>query len=273
MTAPGDSNHSAKTIDRLLQRSQVHPEWRAPLAAALTAVDPGYLESLLRDDDWLPGADRLLAAFRRDRAGLEYLLLGESPYPRRESANGIAFYDAAVGPLWSEQGLSKAVNRATSLRNIVKTAILAESLATADADGKLTPARIAAIDKTSLVQTLAELFANLQAAGFLMFNATPVLHPRRKPAVEARYWHAFLERLLAGIADDGYPAPTLVLWGKIAKLVAGLPASRHFPRLVCEHPYNLSFIDNADMRRLFAGLRLLSTRPAHQPAPAGARPG
>ena len=214
MTAPGDSNHSAKTIDRLLQRSQVHPEWRAPLAAALTAVDPGYLESLLRDDDWLPGADRLLAAFRRDRAGLEYLLLGESPYPRRESANGIAFYDAAVGPLWSEQGLSKAVNRATSLRNIVKTAILAESLATADADGKLTPARIAAIDKTSLVQTLAELFANLQAAGFLMFNATPVLHPRRKPAVEARYWHAFLERLLAGIADDGYPAPTLVLWGR-----------------------------------------------------------
>ena len=123
------------------------------------------------------------------------------------------------------------------------------------------------------MQNLAELFANLQAAGFLMFNATPVLHPRRKPAVEARYWHAFLERLLAGIADDGYPAPTLVLWGKIAKLVAGLPASRHFPRLVCEHPYNLSFIDNPDMRRLFAGLRLLSTRPAHQPAPAGARPG
>ena len=72
--------------------------------------------------------DRLLAAFQRDRAGVRYLLIGESPYPRRASANGIAFYDAAVDSLWSEQGLSKAVNRATSLRNIVKTALLAEGL-------------------------------------------------------------------------------------------------------------------------------------------------
>ncbi len=249
-------------IDDLLQRSQVHDEWRPLLAAALSAVEPGYLASLLRDDDWLPGPDCLLAAFRRDRVGVKYLLLGESPYPRRESANGIAFYDAAVGPLWSEQGLGKAVNRATSLRNIVKTAILAEGLAVPGADGKLTQARIAAIDKSSLVQTLAELFANLQAAGFLMFNATPVLHARRKPAVEARYWRGFLDCLLDSLADGQTPAPTLLLWGKIAKLVEDLPSSRGFPRLVCEHPYNISFIDNPDMRRLFAGLRLLSTTPA-----------
>jgi len=249
-------------IDILLRRSRVHAEWRPLLADALSAVDADYLGSLLRDDDWLPGADNLLAAFRRDRAGVRYLLLGESPYPRRESANGIAFYDAAVGSLWSEHGLGKAVNRATSLRNIVKTAILAEGLATADADGRLTQQRIAAIDKTGLVQTLAELFANLQAAGFLMFNATPVLHARRKPAVEARYWRHFLERLLDSLAAGPGPAPTLVLWGKIAKLVEELPSSRQFPRLVCQHPYNISFIDNPDMRRLFAGLRLLSTKPA-----------
>jgi uracil-DNA glycosylase len=251
-------------IDILLERSRVHDEWRPLLADALAGVDTDYLESLLRDDDWLPGTDRLLAAFRRDRAGVKFLLLGESPYPRRESANGIAFYDAAVGPLWSEQGLGKAVNRATSLRNIVKTAILAEGLATADADGKLTQQRIAAIDKSGLVQTLDELFANLQAAGFLLFNATPVLHAHRKPAVEARYWRHFLERLLDSLAAARGPAPTLVLWGKIAKLVEELPSSRHFPRLVCEHPYNVSFIGNPDMRRLFAGLRLLSTTPANQ---------
>jgi len=249
-------------IERLLKLSRVHDEWRLLLADALAAVDAGYLRSLLNDDDWLPGADRLLAAFRRDRAGVKYLLLGESPYPRRASANGIAFYDAAVGPLWSEQGLGKAVNRATSLRNIVKTAILAEGLATPGADGKLTQARIAAIDKTGLVQTLAELFANLRAAGFLMCNATPVLHARRKPAAEERYWRGFLDCLLDSLAAGQGPAPTLLLWGKIAKLGEDLPSSRHFPRLVCEHPYNISFIDNPDMRRLFAGLRLLSAPPA-----------
>ena len=248
-------------IEQLLLRSRVHAEWRPLLADALARVDAGYLASLLCDEDWLPGADNLLAAFRRDRAGLAYLLIGESPYPRRESANGIAFYDAAVGSLWSEQGLSKQVNRATSLRNIVKTAILAEGLATADENGKLTQAQIAAIDKRGLVKTLADLFANLQAAGFLMFNATPVLHARRRPPVEARYWHDFLDRLLESIAASTERPPTLLLWGKIAGLVESLPASRHFPRLVSEHPYNISFIDNADMRGLFARLRLLSAAP------------
>ncbi len=244
-------------IEQLLERSRIHPAWRATLADALAAVEPAYLRDLLANPEWLPGPDRLLAAFRRDRSGLRYLLIGESPYPRAESANGIAFQDAAVGSLWSEQGLSKAVNRATSLRNIVKTALLAERRAEPGADGRFGPAQIAAIDKSGLVTTLDELFVNLQAAGFLLLNATPVLHPARKPAREARYWHGFLDRLLSATAEL---QPTLLLWGKIANLVESLPASRTYDRIVCEHPYNLSFIDNPDMRRLFGELALLQKR-------------
>lgn len=246
-------------IGRLLDKSRVHDEWRGLLTPALSRVEPAYLAALLEDESWLPGADRLLAAFRRGRAGLRFILLGESPYPRRESANGIAFYDAAVGELWSDQGLSKAVNRATSLRNIVKTALLAEGRLEPDADGKPSQQAIARIDKHGLVQSLAELFANLEAAGFLLLNATPVLHPARKPAVEARYWRDFLDCLLGSIRREQGPMPTLLLWGKISSLVETLPSSRGYERLVCEHPYNLSFIDNPDMRRLFAELRLLET--------------
>ncbi len=241
-------------VEQLLERSRVHPEWRTTLELALAEVDPDYLHGLLAVPEWLPGPDRLLAAFRRDRGGLRYLLIGESPYPRAESANGIAFQDAAVGSLWSEQGLSKAVNRATSLRNIVKTALLAEGHGQADVDGKFGPAQIAAIDKSGLVATLDELFTNLHAAGFLLLNATPVLHPARKPAREARYWHGFLNALLTATAEL---KPTLLLWGKIANLVEALPASAGYDRIVCEHPYNLSFIDNLDMRALFAQLQLL----------------
>lgn len=243
----------------LIDRCGVHQDWREIVETALARVDSDYLESLLNDDGWLPGSERLLAAFRRDRSGLRYLLIGESPYPRAESANGIAFYDAAVGDLWSGTGLSKAVNRATSLRNIIKTAILAEGLAQADDDGKLEQARIATLDKSALVKTLDELFENLQAVGFLMYNATPVLHAVRKPLQEARYWRAFLDCLLGAVAPQD---PTLVLWGKIATQVESLPASRRFTRIVCEHPYNLSFIDNPDMRTLFGELRLLQRRPA-----------
>ena len=246
--------------DLLMQHAPVHHEWRKILTDALATVDPDYLQSLLQDDNWLPGASQLLSAFKRDRLGVRDLLIGESPYPRRESANGIAFFDAAVGELWSEQGLSKPVNRATSLRNILKTALLAEGLVDKDDEGKITQAAIAAIDKQRLVQTLDGLFANLQQSGLLMLNATPVLHPQRKPVQEARYWHAFLEQLLASIAQHTAADITLLLWGKIAQQVEAMPASRPYRKLVCEHPYNLSFIDNPQMLDLFAGLSPLQQR-------------
>jgi uracil-DNA glycosylase len=251
-------------IDRLFERGRVHEDWWPILQESLSTLDSDYLESLLRDDGWLPGVDQLLAAFQRDRAGVGYLLIGESPYPRKESANGIAFYDAAVDSLWSEQGLSKAVNRATSLRNLVKTALLAEGHLQRDAAGKITQDSISQLDKSSLIRTLAELFGNLEGAGFLMLNATPVLHPQRKPAIEARYWQQFLERLLALTAQGTTQHITLVLWGKIAKLIETMPASQAYDKLVCEHPYNISFIDNPDMQRLFAKLRVLQ-----KPQPAG----
>jgi len=247
-------------IDSLMQRAQVHPQWYGILAEALATLDTEYLESLLQDDSWLPGSDQLLAAFRRERSGVRYLLIGESPYPRRESANGIAFYDAAVGSLWSEQGLSKAVNRATSLRNIIKTALLAEGLLDKDDDGKIPQGTIAAIDKHGLINTLDEFFANLQQAGFLMLNATPVLHPARKPVLEARYWQAFLEQLLLSMAQQVDARITLLLWGKIAQQVEAMPSSQHYDKLVCEHPYNLSFINNPKMLRLFADLAPLQQR-------------
>jgi len=248
---------SMTSIDTLINSSGVHDDWRQILAESLSTLESAYLDGLLQDSEWLPGVDRLLSAFQRDRSGVRYLLIGESPYPRRESANGIAFYDAAVDSLWSELGLSKAVNRATSLRNIVKTSLVAEGHLHKDAEGKITQQAIAGLDKRSLVQTLAGLFANLERAGFLMLNATPVLHPGRKPAQEARYWQEFLERLLTLIAASSAQRITLLLWGKIAKLVEDMPASKNYDKLVCEHPYNISFIDNPDMLRLLAEVRVL----------------
>ncbi len=247
---------SAHTIDSLLQASAVHPEWREPLASALQAVDGDYLEQLLAHDHWLPGADKLLRAFQRDRKTCRYILFGESPYPRAASANGIAFYDAAVSDLWSDQGLSTAVNRATSLRNIIKTALLAEGLITADAQGKISQQAIAALDKTRLIENIGQLFDTLQARGFLLFNATPVLHAQRKPAQEARFWRPFMAALLAQLAAEPTP-PTLVLWGKIAEQIRALPKASAFTQLRSEHPYNISFIHNKTMQQLFAELQLL----------------
>jgi uracil-DNA glycosylase len=52
----------------------------------------------------------------------------------------------------------------------------------------------------------------------------------------------------------------LVLWGKVAELVSNLQGAERFPKLVAEHPYNLSFIGNPNMQEFFARLRLLHCR-------------
>jgi uracil-DNA glycosylase len=242
----------------LVSRSAVHDQWQDILSDALETVDADYQSQLLHSRAWLPGIDNLFSAFRRDRLGVRYVLIGESPYPRQQSANGIAFYDAAVTKLWSESGLSKSVNRATSLRNIIKTALLAEDYIEADSQGKISQASIAMLDKSGMIQTMADLFQALENNGFLMLNATPVLHPGRKPSLEARYWQGFLERLLERLADSLKQTPTLVLWGKIAESIEPLAVADRYQKLVCEHPYNLSFIKNPAMQSLFRELMLFS---------------
>src|SRR5436190_2193289 len=100
--------------------------WHECLKEALSKIDSTYLENLYQNPNWLPGHKNIFNAFSLPVNKTNYVLFGESPYPRAASANGYAFWDAAVMELWSETGLSKTVNRATSLRNIIKMLLIAE---------------------------------------------------------------------------------------------------------------------------------------------------
>ncbi len=242
-------------IDTLINQSSVHAEWQPLLKKALAQMDQTYLNQLLDDTCWLPGLMHLFAAFKRDKAHCQYILFGESPYPRVESANGIAFYDAAVTDLWSDKGLSKGVNKATSLRNIIKAVLRAENYVALDDAGKISQTAIARVDKGGLINQMSQLIFALEQRGFLLLNTAPVLHPQRKPAVEARFWQPFIQQLLLDLQQQ---QPVLVLWGKVAKHIDALPASQHFKKIVSEHPYNVSFIQNSAMQTLFARLQLLT---------------
>lgn len=111
--------------------------WRPVLEAGLQAVaraNPGYLPALAVDD-YVPTENRLFAAFAQPLDKVRYVLVGEGPYPRAESATGVCFMDGAVGQLWCETGLSKPVNRATSLRNFMKMLLVAGGRLQPDATG------------------------------------------------------------------------------------------------------------------------------------------
>jgi uracil-DNA glycosylase len=237
------------------------PSWRPILRRGLGAIndaDPSYLPTLAADH-YLPTENRLFAAFAQPVERVRYILVGEGPYPRSESATGFCFMDGAVGDLWSESGLSKQVNRATSLRNFMKMLLVADKqLVEGQTSGAaMEPiARNARLAGSPMIQTLADLHDNLTLQGFLLLNAALVFRPHVPPVKEAKAWRPFLQTVLAALAEHDVP-PTLVLWGKIAEQLRALPAVGRFPQAISEHPYNLSFIANPVMRSLFGAMNLL----------------
>jgi len=251
--------------DRILDAlSCADASWRPILIQGLEAVaaaNPAYLPALAADH-YLPTEQRLFAAFALPLDAVRYVLVGEGPYPRAESATGVCFMDGAVKSLWSEGGLSKPVNRATSLRNFMKMLLVADGQLSIGDTGAAALAPVAAKARAGgAIATLADLQRNLTRQGFLLLNAALVFRPHVAPPLEAQAWQPFLQVVLSALADGaeraGEAAPTLVLWGKIAAQLKRLPATARLPQVASEHPYNLSFIGNAAMQELFGAMRLL----------------
>ncbi len=233
--------------------NHVDSSWHACLTAALQNLDPHYLEKLYNTDDWLPGKDKIFNAFSLPVKKVNYVLFGESPYPRPQSANGFAFWDAAVTELWSDTGLSKTVNRATSLRNIIKMLLVA--------DGKLQPDRtgqadIAALKKQDLIKTNNALFGNLLQHGFLLLNASPVLQ-LTEVRKDARAWKPFLKHIIDFLIEKR-PDITFILLGNIANEIDPLITQPNVHKVYAEHPYNISFIHNPTVLSFFRPLHLLT---------------
>ncbi|WP_151637362.1 uracil-DNA glycosylase family protein [Noviherbaspirillum aerium] len=243
-----------------------HPSWKPILISGLNAVaaaDPAYLPSLA-ESSYLPTQGRIFAAFAKPIDEVRYVLVGEGPYPREESATGVCFMDGAVESLWSEKGLSKQVNRATSLRNFMKMLLVADGMLDLENTSGEAIASVSAKARavgSSFIQTLTELQGNLTRHGFLLLNASLVFRPDVPPVRDAKAWRPFLEvvlnALVAHFVSKDLPAPTLVLWGKIAEQLGALDVTAKFPRAVSEHPYNLSFIGNKAMQDLFSPMHLL----------------
>ncbi|MBA2656233.1 MAG: uracil-DNA glycosylase [Tatlockia sp.] len=226
-----------------------HPEWHLILNKALDRVDKTYLLQLETDKTWLPGTEAIFAAFSLPLRETKYILLGESPYPRARSANGYAFWDEAVGNLWSVSGLSKEVNKATSLRNLIKMMLVSRG----DLQNDSSQAAIANLDKSIYWQTAEQFFCSLVKKGFLMLNAS-LVYADDKVQFHAKHWQPFMHSLLSQM-HEANNSLQLILLGRVAKQV---PEVKLFTCLIAEHPYNLSFITNPKVLAFFKPLDLLN---------------
>ncbi len=231
--------------------AQAHPQWHKLLERALGVMDSQYLDKLQSNGNWLPGIQSIFAAFNLPLSATQYILLGESPYPRAQSANGYAFWDESVHSLWSDKGLSKQVNRATSLRNLIKMLLLARE----DLLQDFSQEAIARLNKSHYVQTGAELFGAFMKKGFLLLNASLVYAEGQVP-YHARAWRPFIHSLFQQLSEYN-PSLKLVLLGRIAEQI---PQTKLFPVLLAEHPYNISFITNPAVVEFFKPMDLLSIK-------------
>lgn len=229
---------------------KTHPQWHEILKKSLSMMDISYLKMLENDSQWLPGKECLLKAFTLPLQQTRFILLGESPYPRKESANGLAFCDAAVGEIWSKTGLSKGVNKATSLRNIIKMLLYARK----DLGNDFSQGAISRLEKKIYVQTLEELFNNFMNEGVLLLNASLVFS-QGQVQFHAKHWRVFINALLNELVDKKSDIQ-LILFGNIAKKVT-VPLST---ALIAEHPFNLSFITNQEVVNFFKPLELLTVK-------------
>ncbi|MBR7068931.1 MAG: uracil-DNA glycosylase [Oxalobacter sp.] len=256
-------NRFPPSIETALQRA--HPSWQAILKQGLTALEkntPGYLDSL-ENSGFLPTQGRLFAAFSLPVDKVRFVLVGEGPYPREASASGYCFMDGAVQALWSDEGLSKPVNRAVSLRNFIKMLLVADGYLLPDETGKEAMRQfIENVMKPSqaFIQSRQELQANMLHNGFLLLNAALVYRQGVPAAKETRYWQPFLNTVLTTLAEfptNSRKPVTLVLWGKMAERFQSQFEDSAYQIAVSEHPYNLSFIGNRVMQSLFQPLNLL----------------
>ena len=216
--------------------------WRPLLIEGLQAVmkaTPDYLPQLAVDQ-YLPTEGRLFAAFALPLDQVRYVLVGEGPYPRALSATGVCFMDGAVGSLWSSEeggGLSKAVNKATSLRNFMKMLLVADGQLQLDntaGDAMAAVSTRARSGAGTHIQTLDDMQRKLTGQGFLLLNASLVFRSHVAPVKDAKAWLPFFETVMAGLAAQSAATPTMILWGKIAALLKKLPVMNEFPQIVAE---------------------------------------
>jgi uracil-DNA glycosylase len=229
-----------------------HHSWSKIIAKAYASLSEEYRDFLETDDGYFPDKANYLNAFKTlPRESVKYILFGQDPYPREESAGGYAFIDEKVKTLFSEKGLSKEVNRATSLRNFIKMALVARGdLCTSDTS----QSAIASLDKRNLIDTIEALRINFEKNGVLLLNTALIFTDKQSSNRHIRAWQPFMDSLLNDLRKD---APKLILFGTHAQALKKRLPLADFETIEMEHPYNHTFISNKNVQNLFRPMNLL----------------
>ncbi len=229
------------------------PSWHDVLKSAFESFDGQYLNYLRKDCGYFPDKENFLNAFKTlPLHKTKYILFGQDPYPRKESAIGYAFIDGKVGSIFCERGLTIEVNRATSLRNFIKMLLLCEG----ELKDDFSKEALSKVDTSNFIRSIQELRENFEKNGVLLLNMALVFSSKQDSKKHIKAWRGFVSELLSKIDKSDIE---LILFGKIAEDIKKLKEGENFKKHILPHPYNISFITDENVHRLFKPMNLLNS--------------
>ena len=232
---------------------KVDSSWQEIVEKSYKKLRLEYRDFLEKDEDYFPSFDNFLNAFKTlPLQKAEYVLFGQDPYPRKQSAIGYAFIDGMVGDIFSENGLSKSVNRATSLRNFIKMLLVAKGALSQD---NTTQDAIKNLDKRYFISDIMELKDNFEKNGVLLLNMSLIFTSKKETALHVKEFLPFVSGLLTELENRDIG---LIMLGNISKdIQKKIPQCNNFKIFEAVHPYNVSFIKDPSVRELFGPMNLL----------------
>ena len=226
--------------------------WESTLSKAYNSLSAEYREFLELNQGYFPSSSKYFNAFKTlPKDKVKYILFGQDPYPREQSAGGYAFIDESVEKLFSSKGLSKEVNKATSLRNFMKMALVARGSLTLN---DTTQEAITKVDKSTLIDSIKELRLNFEKNGVLLLNTALIFEDKSSSKRHIKEWRPFMQTLLKELESE---TPTLILFGTHAKELKKRLNLDKFETIEMQHPYNQTFISNKNTLKLFGEMKLL----------------
>ena len=230
----------------------IHPSWYPIVSEAYASLGEGYQTFLSEDRSYFPAKENVLNAFKTlPKEQVKYILFGQDPYPRVQSASGYAFIDKKVQSLFSSSGLSKEVNRATSLRNFIKMALVVRGdLSIEDTSQEA----ISRLDKTQMIDSIEALRLNFEKNGVLLLNTALIFTDKKSSAQHIRAWRPFMQALLEALEPQ---KPQLILFGAHAAELKKHFSLENFQSIEMPHPYNHRFIADENAHKVFTPMKLL----------------
>lgn len=224
--------------------------WKEIVDKAYKSLDNEYRD-FLENGDYFPDFENMFNAFKTlSFNNTKYILFGQDPYPRKDSAIGYAFIDAKVKKIFDENnGFTKEVNRAVSLRNFLKMMLYAEGLISQKAGKE----EIRKLDKSGLIESIFDLKDNFEKNGILLLNRALIFTKKEDSKYHLKMWKPFVDTLLDEIKKSNIE---LIILGKSGdEFVKKYEKDFKIHRF--EHPYNQTFITDENVLKFFKPFKLI----------------